>query len=324
MQMFVNVRKYNGLYVFSLIYPRSRRFIHQKPRRTHCPCLYYANSSTCRQTLLRGGDISVNPGSLAKQKSAKCEEYEKTVRLNQQSVTYSVYGLCTFNTQSMVSTCDEFVVTINEYPLNVITLSENRLKDNPSLLDFVSVPGYTTIFRNRESIKGDSVGAYIRNDINFKHRKDIENLQLDLEHLCRSRSEVAASTAKHYIDLHVFLETLTGLSAQSPCLAILRLPDARKFGQDVNVRVRPYRGQGRESSPEILNRHAQLRSEKKKTYRTFFVNLFSEKVFKLSALGITTFDCVESVFVCKPQLSLEPLISVRFSRFEGYIFYDLT
>ena len=154
MLMFVNVRKYNVLYVFSLIYPRSRRFVHQKPRRTHCPFLYYANSSTYRQTLLRGGDISVNPGSLAKQKSAKCEECEKTVRLNQQCVTCSVYGLYTLNTQSLVSTCDEFVTTINEYPLNVITLSETRLKDNPSLLDFVSVPGYSTVFRNRESIKG--------------------------------------------------------------------------------------------------------------------------------------------------------------------------
>ena len=82
----------------------------------------------------------------------------------------------------MVSTCDEFVITINEYPLNVITLSETRLKDNPSLLDFVSVPGYSTVFRNRESIKGGGAGAYIRNDINFKDRKDIENLQLDLEH----------------------------------------------------------------------------------------------------------------------------------------------
>ena len=86
--MFVNVRKYNGLYVFSLIYPRSCRIIHQKPRRTNCPCFYYANSSTSRQTLLRGGDISVNPGSLAKQKSAKCEECEKTVRLNLQCHHY--------------------------------------------------------------------------------------------------------------------------------------------------------------------------------------------------------------------------------------------
>ena len=88
--MFVNPWNYNGLYVFSLIYLKSRRFIHRKPRRTQCPCLYYASSSTSRQTLLRGGDISVNPGPLAKQKSAKCEECEKTVRRNLQSVTCSV------------------------------------------------------------------------------------------------------------------------------------------------------------------------------------------------------------------------------------------
>ena len=83
----------------------------------------------------------------------------------------------------MASTFNEFLITINEYPLDVITLSETWLKDNPALLDFVSVPGYNTVFRNRESIKGGGVGAYIRNSINFKHRKDIENLQPDLEHL---------------------------------------------------------------------------------------------------------------------------------------------
>ena len=76
----------------------------------------------------------------------------------------------------MVSRCDEFLITINEYRSNVITISETRLKDNPPLLDFVSVPGYSTVFRNRQSIKGGGVGSYIRNDTNFKHRKDIENL----------------------------------------------------------------------------------------------------------------------------------------------------
>ena len=65
----------------------------------------------------------------------------------------------------------------------MLTLSETRLRDNPALLDFMSVPGYITVLRNRESIKGGGVGSYIRNDINFKHRKDIENLQLDLEYL---------------------------------------------------------------------------------------------------------------------------------------------
>ena len=55
-----------------------------------------------------------------------------------------------------------------------------------------------------------------------------------------------------------------------------------------------------------------------------FVNLFSEKVFKLSVLGVAIFDRIPSIFLCKPQLSLEPLISVRFPRFEEYILYDLT
>ena len=76
----------------------------------------------------------------------------------------------------MVLTFDKFLITINEYPLDVITLSETRLEDNPALLDFVSVPGYSTVFRNQKSIKGGGVGSYIRNEISFKHRKDIENL----------------------------------------------------------------------------------------------------------------------------------------------------
>ena len=76
----------------------------------------------------------------------------------------------------MVLTFNKFLITINEYPLDVITLSETRLEDNPALLDFVSVPGYSTVFRDQESMKGGGVGSYIRNDIIFKHRKDIENL----------------------------------------------------------------------------------------------------------------------------------------------------
>ena len=58
--------------------------------RTRCPCLYYTNSSGSRQILLLGGDVSVNPGPPAKQTSAKREEFEKTIRRNQQSVTCSI------------------------------------------------------------------------------------------------------------------------------------------------------------------------------------------------------------------------------------------
>ena len=76
----------------------------------------------------------------------------------------------------MVLTFNKFLITINEYPLDVITLSETRLEDNPALLDFVSVPDYSTVFRNQESIKGGGFGSYIRKDIIFEHREDIENL----------------------------------------------------------------------------------------------------------------------------------------------------
>ena len=46
------------------------------------------------------------------------------------------------NTQSMVSTFNELLCTINEYPFDVIAMSETWLKDNPHLLNKVSIPGF--------------------------------------------------------------------------------------------------------------------------------------------------------------------------------------
>lgn len=90
--MFVNAREYNGFYASSLIYNKSRRFIHWKPGQTRCPCLYGANSSASCQILLRGGDISGNPGPIGKHKSAKCEECEKAIRPNHR-VSHVVFVL---------------------------------------------------------------------------------------------------------------------------------------------------------------------------------------------------------------------------------------
>ena len=67
--------------------------------------------------------------------------------------------------------------------MDIITMSETWLKNNPALLEYLTIPGYTIVFRNRESIKGGEVGAYTRDSKEFKHRKDIELLQPDLEHL---------------------------------------------------------------------------------------------------------------------------------------------
>ena len=87
------------------------------------------------------------------------------------------------NTQSMVSTFDEFILTINQFPFDIITLSETWLKDNRHLLDYVSIPGYVNLFRNRDIIRGGGVGIYLRDNIKFKCRKDIEKLQPDMEHI---------------------------------------------------------------------------------------------------------------------------------------------
>lgn len=86
------------------------------------------------------------------------------------------------NTQSMVSTFNEFALPAN-YPLDIITLSETWLKDHRELLEYVSIPGYQTEFLHRKAIKGGGVGAYVRENIKYKRRKDIEEKQPNLEHL---------------------------------------------------------------------------------------------------------------------------------------------
>ena len=80
------------------------------------------------------------------------------------------------NTQSVASS---FV----EYPFDIATMSETWLKDNPLLLQFVTIPSYSHVFRNHNKIRGGGVGAYLREGISYKRRIDIENIAPDLEHL---------------------------------------------------------------------------------------------------------------------------------------------
>ena len=82
----------------------------------------------------------------------------------------------------MVSTFDE-LLTVKEYPFDVITMSETWLKNNELLLQHVTIPGYSSEFRNRESIKGGGVSAYIKESVKYKRRTDIEKKESDLEHL---------------------------------------------------------------------------------------------------------------------------------------------
>ena len=51
---------------------KDTRLYHRKTKKTRAPCLYYPNSSASRQLLLRGGDVSVNPGPSTKDCHLKC------------------------------------------------------------------------------------------------------------------------------------------------------------------------------------------------------------------------------------------------------------
>lgn len=87
------------------------------------------------------------------------------------------------NTQCMTSTFDELLLVIQRYGFDMVTLSETWLKDNPELLNHVSIPGYVNEFRNRDKIQGGGVGAYIKESVKYKRRKDIESRYPELEHL---------------------------------------------------------------------------------------------------------------------------------------------
>jgi len=87
------------------------------------------------------------------------------------------------NTQSMVSIFNELLLTVNSYPLDTVASSETWLGDQQQLLDYVCIPGFVTEFRNREGIRGGGVGVYIKENINYKRRRDIENAHPELEHL---------------------------------------------------------------------------------------------------------------------------------------------
>ena len=83
------------------------------------------------------------------------------------------------NTQAMLSTFNEFLLTMKTYPMDIALLSETWLRNQKELLDYVLIDGYQTEFRNREIARGGKVGAYIKESVPYKRRYDIEKTQPD-------------------------------------------------------------------------------------------------------------------------------------------------
>ena len=89
------------------------------------------------------------------------------------------------NTQSIISTFDNFLLAVDRYKFDVTTMSETWLKENHLLLQYVTIPGYTHAFNKRDKKGGGGVGVYIKDSIMFKRRSDIEKRYPTLEHLWR-------------------------------------------------------------------------------------------------------------------------------------------
>ena len=47
-------------------------------------------------------------------------------------------------------------------PIDIMTISETWLKNNPHLIRYITTPGYNCLFCNRDAIRGGDVGVYMR------------------------------------------------------------------------------------------------------------------------------------------------------------------
>ena len=72
---------------------------------------------------------------------------------------------------------------IDENQFDIVTLSETWLRDNKHLLDYLKTPGYNFVYKNREQKLGGGVGAYLKEELDFEIREDLNRLDTAIEQL---------------------------------------------------------------------------------------------------------------------------------------------
>ena len=72
---------------------------------------------------------------------------------------------------------------INENQIDIVNLSETWLRDNKNLLDYVKIPGYNFVYKNREQKPSGGLGAYLKEELYPKYFNKIDTTveQLRLE-----------------------------------------------------------------------------------------------------------------------------------------------
>ena len=113
-------------------------------------------------------------------------------------------GITHLNTEFMSSTFDEFQVAINENQFDIVTLFGTWLHDDKHLLDYAKIPGYNLVYKNREQKRGGGVGAYLKEELDFKICDDLNRLYTTIEQLCL---EIKGKNKKSSILLGIVYQT---------------------------------------------------------------------------------------------------------------------
>ena len=74
----------------------------------------------------------------------------------------NLLSLVQLNTQSMVSSFEEFAIFVNKHSFDIIAVTETWLKNDPNLLEYVKIDGYNMHYNNRDGRRGGGVGLYIK------------------------------------------------------------------------------------------------------------------------------------------------------------------
>ena len=137
---------------------------------------------TCHRCLLSTlpffGNRHLADDQVADNETEEENEHHRALNVNRNRIS-----ICHLNTQSLTSSFAAFQRMLWSYKFDIITLSETWLKDNPDLLNHVSIDDYILKFNNRDKKRGGGVGMYIRNTTNFKKRDDITERDNTIEHM---------------------------------------------------------------------------------------------------------------------------------------------
>ena len=86
------------------------------------------------------------------------------------------------NAQCLSTSINEFNVKLSTYGFDNISISETWLNENKDLIDYVQIPGYEFIYKNREHSRAGGVAYYIKQHLEIKERKEIYNLDKTIKH----------------------------------------------------------------------------------------------------------------------------------------------